>query len=71
MRTFTCVTIDKRYTVPTLSFVQADDEDAARLIVLRDLADNPDHQTVEARIGDDVLFVEVRPRPETKLKGRK
>jgi hypothetical protein len=60
MRTFTCLITDRRYAVPTLSFVLAQDAERARELARRDLAANPHHAAVEVREGDRLLFVEAR-----------
>ncbi|WP_309090019.1 hypothetical protein [Phenylobacterium sp.] len=60
MRTYTCLVTDNRYSVPTLSFYLATDEERARELARRDLEANPHHSAFEVRDGDRLLFVERR-----------
>ncbi|HEY8617667.1 hypothetical protein [Phenylobacterium sp.] len=62
MRTFTCLVTDRRYSIPTLTFYLAADENRAREFARWDLALNPQHSAFEVREGDRLLFVEERPQ---------
>ena len=58
MRTFTCFMSEVGSSVPTLSFVLAEDEVRARLVVLRGLLDNKQAISVEIYEGDVLLWTE-------------
>ncbi len=56
MRTYWFLIEDDRYSVPTLQFVTARDEGAARRIAHTRLADSPHHKRVEVLEDDRFLF---------------
>jgi len=61
MRTFSLFIEDRRYAAPTLQFVFADDEDAAREAAERVLAASADHLAIEVCEGGRALFRHARP----------
>ena len=71
LRTYTCLIVDNRYSVPSLAFHMASNDDDARAFAQADLAANPHHEAVEVRRDDEVLFIERRMHPdETSLPQR-
>ena len=52
MRTFSCFITDDRYSVPTLSFVIAEDERRAEELVRRNIMISPHHIEVEVLDGE-------------------
>ena len=56
MRTFSCFMTDRRYTAPTLNFVVAPDESAARALARRSLLESEHHLAVEVCEDDRELF---------------
>lgn len=63
MPTYTCLTTDDRYSVPSLSFEAERNEAAVREKARLDLLRNPHHQAIEVREGDRIAFVERRRPP--------
>lgn len=61
MRTYTFFIEDDRYGVPTLLFVTAKDERAARRRARAELADSPHYRGIEVREDDRLLFRLVPP----------
>ncbi|HEY2753068.1 hypothetical protein [Phenylobacterium sp.] len=59
MRTFTCLMSVTGSSVPTLSFILAEDEVRARLLVLRELLDNKLATSVEIYEGASLLWTEL------------
>ncbi len=59
MRTFTCLLSDTRYTVPTLIFVLAPDDERARELARRELDASRHHDSFEL-LEDDRLICEER-----------
>ena len=60
MRTFCCFITDDRYSVPTLFFLNANDEERAETMALTRLFESPHHRRVEVREGGRDLFVRDR-----------
>lgn len=60
MRTFSCFIVDSRYSAPTLVFLFADDEAAARRIARRRLLESEHHLAVEVHEDGRELFRETR-----------
>lgn len=58
MRTFSCFTHHQANTVPTLSFIFAEDEVRARLLACRELLDVRDALAVELCENDKVLWTD-------------
>ena len=56
MRTFSCFMTDRRYTAPTLNFIVAPDEGAARNLARKSLLESEHHLAVEVREHDRELF---------------
>lgn len=61
MRTFSCFTFDDQRSVPTLSFIFAEDEMRARLLARRELLDTPKGASVEIYERDRLLWVSPSP----------
>jgi hypothetical protein len=61
--TYTCLIVDDRYSVPSLTFHAAASEVEARAYAQADLDANPHHKAIEVRDGDEILFVARRKRP--------
>jgi hypothetical protein len=60
VRTFSCFITDDRYSVPTLAFLIAADEQRARELAVRQLFESPHHIEVEIREGGRFLYARGR-----------
>jgi hypothetical protein len=60
MRSFSLFTTDSRYSVPTLTLVQAEDEAAAIVRAKAVLAASSFHTAVELREGDHPIYQEFK-----------
>ena len=58
MRTFACFTFEHGASVPTLSFIMAEDEDRARLLVRRELQANERALSVDVYESNKMLWTE-------------
>jgi hypothetical protein len=58
MRTFSCFITDEGSSTPTLSLILADNEDRARELARRELADTRRPVSVEVCEGDKLLWAE-------------
>ncbi len=67
MRTFTCFTTDRRYAVPTLSFILAADEERACEIARRELLSAGDHTSIELHENGRCIFTEMRSFADSRL----
>ena len=61
MHTFSLLIHDRRYSTPTLQFVFADDETAARTLARRALLASSDHIAVDVHGEGSTTFREERP----------
>lgn len=52
----TCFITDDRHSVQTLMLLVGDDAMRAHELALGDLRENPHHQTIEIRCGDEVVM---------------
>ena len=60
MRTFSLFTTDTRYSVPTLTFVVADDEQRAIALARANLNQCEFHRAVELRDGERSIFQKLK-----------
>ncbi len=60
LRTFSLFTTDRRYSVPTLQFLLAQDEARAQDLARRQLLASEDHLAVEVHENGQPLFREAR-----------
>ena len=70
MRDFKFFVSDRRHAVPTLSFVVARDEERARELALKALAESPHHLSVEVHEGDALLFIVPGEAADPTARGR-
>lgn len=71
MRTFSCFTFDDRRSVPTLSFLFAEDETRVRLLARRELLATPHASSIEICEGGKLLWIETATLPPARKKSRK
>jgi len=57
VRDFRFLTVDDRYSVPTLKFVQAADPERARAMAEQLLRESPHHRAVQVWEDETLLFV--------------
>lgn len=57
MRTYTCLITDDRYSVPSLMFQGAVDDQTLRALAVEELRGNPHYRSFEARFDDRRVFL--------------